>query len=249
MKVVILAGGLGTRLSEYTNLIPKPMVQINSKPIIMHIIDIYRKYRLNDFYIAAGYKSNVIRNYFEKIALKKKIIIPKKIVNYQLKNNLNVNIVETGSDTLTGGRLLRLKPFFKNEDFFLTYGDGLSNVNIKKLLLFHKKHKKMCTVTAVRPPARFGMLEINKNNKVLTFDEKNPLSVGWINGGFFVLNSDFFNFLKNDQSILERAPLEKAAKKNQLMAYKHNGFWQCMDTKRDKDQLELLSHKHKVPWL
>ena len=249
MKVIILAGGLGTRLSEYTNLIPKPMVSINNKPIIMHIIDIYRKYKLNDFYIAAGYKSNVIRNYFSKLAIKKKRIFSKSFVNYKLKNNLNINVIETGAESLTGGRLLRLKPFMNNENFCLTYGDGLSNINIKKLIKFHNEHNKICTVTAVRPPARFGLLEIDKKNKVTNFDEKNPLSVGWINGGFFVFKYEFFDYLKNDKTILERKPLENAAKKNQLMAYKHDGFWQCMDTKRDKDQLESLAKKNKVPWL
>ena len=249
LDVVILAGGLGTRLSEYTGLVPKPMVKINNKPILMHIVDIYSKYKLNNFYIAAGYKANVIKNYFNKICIKKKKNQEHNYFSYLIKKNITINVVDTGLNTLTGGRLLRLKNIINKPTFFLTYGDGLSNINIKKLYNFHIRHKKICTVSAVRPPARFGMLNINKSNKVNKFDEKNPLSVGWINGGFFIINDNFFNYLKNDNTILEREPLEKVASDNQLMAFKHNGFWQCMDTKRDKDNLEILSRKTNVPWL
>ena len=220
MKVVILAGGFGTRLSEYTKSIPKPMVKINGKPILVYIIEHYLKYGFNDFYIALGYKGNYIKNFFKKN-----------------KFNCKINLIDTGLKTMTGGRLKRLKKKIKNETFLLTYGDGVSDVNLQNLVKFHKKKNKLITLTAVRPPARFGAIKI-KGNKVKTFKEKSKLDEGWINGGFFVVEPKFLNFIKNDKTFLEREPLEKASKKNQLLAFKHNGFWQCMDTKRDKDYLE-----------
>jgi glucose-1-phosphate cytidylyltransferase len=220
MKVVILAGGLGTRLSEYTKTIPKPMVKINKKPILFYIMKHYANYGYKDFIIASGYKGEVIKKYFNK-----------------KKHGWNIKIVDTGQNTMTGGRLKRLKKYLIDENFFLTYGDGLSNVNIKKLIKFHKKNKKLVTMTAVRPPARFGAIKIRKN-KVIYFKEKSNLDEGWINGGFFVMNNKIFEFIKNDKTFLEREPLEKIGKKNQLFAYKHPGFWQCMDTVRDKEILE-----------
>ena len=220
MKVVILAGGLGTRLSEYTKTIPKPMVKINGKPILIHIINHYLKYGFDNFYIALGYKGNFIKNYFKKN-----------------KVNFKVNLIDTGLKTMTGGRLKRLKEKLGNDTFLLTYGDGISNVNLNKLIKFHKKNKKLITLTAVRPPARFGTIKI-LGNKVKTFKEKSKLDEGWINGGFFVVEPKFLNFIKDDSTFLEREPLERASKNNQLLAFKHNGFWQCMDTKRDKDFLE-----------
>ena len=220
MKVVILAGGLGTRLSEYTKSIPKPMVKINGKPILIHIINHYLKYGFDNFYIALGYKGNFIKNYFKK-----------KRVNFK------VNLIDTGLKTMTGGRLKRLKKKLGNDTFLLTYGDGISNVNLNKLIKFHKKNKKLITLTAVRPPARFGAIKI-LGNKVKTFKEKSKLDEGWINGGFFVVEPKFLNFIKDDSTFLEKEPLERASKNNQLLAFKHNGFWQCMDTKRDKDFLE-----------
>jgi glucose-1-phosphate cytidylyltransferase len=220
MKVVILAGGFGTRLSEYTKSIPKPMVKINGLPILMHIIDHYLKYGFNNFYIALGYKSNIIKKYFKKRKLKYK-----------------VNLIDTGLKTMTGGRLKRLKSKLGNETFLLTYGDGVSNVNLDKLIKFHKKNKKLITLTAVRPPARFGAIKIS-GNKVKTFKEKSKLDEGWINGGFFVVEPKFLGFIKDDNTYLEKEPLERASKNNQLLAYKHYGFWQCMDTKRDKVYLE-----------
>tara|TARA_X000000368_G_C23013348_1_gene704569 strand:- start:853 stop:1536 length:684 start_codon:yes stop_codon:yes gene_type:complete len=227
MKVVILAGGLGTRLSEYTKSIPKPMVKINGKPILIHIINHYLKYGFDDFYIALGYKGNFIKNYFKKN-----------------KVNFKVNLIDTGSKTMTGGRLKRLKKKLGNDTFLLTYGDGISNVNLNKLIKFHKKNKKLITLTAVRPPARFGAIKI-LGNKVKTFKEKSKLDEGWINGGFFVVEAKFLNFIKDDSTFLEREPLERASKNNQLLAFKHNGFWQCMDTKRDKDYLEQKLKKIK----
>ena len=221
MKVVILAGGFGTRISEYTKTIPKPMISINKVPILIHLINHYRKYNFNDFYIATGYKSNVIKNYFNKNKIK----------------NCKINLIDTGLNTMTGGRLKRLSKYLGNETFLMTYGDGLSNVNIKKLVKFHKQKKKLVTLTAVRPPARFGAIKIT-NNKVRYFKEKSSLDEGWINGGFFVIEPEIFRYIKNDKTYLERSPLEKIASKGQLTAFKHNGFWQCMDTLRDKEILE-----------
>ena len=221
MKVVILAGGLGTRLSEYTRTIPKPMVPINKVPILIHIINHYRKYKFNNFYIAVGYKSNVIKNYFKKKKIK----------------NCKINIVDTGLNTMTGGRLKRLSSYLKKDTFLMTYGDGLSNVNLKSLIKFHKKKKKLMTLTAVRPPARFGAIKII-NNKVKYFKEKSSLDEGWINGGFFVIEPEIFKYIKNDKTYLEHKPLEKLAKSGKLTAFKHYGFWQCMDTLRDKVILE-----------
>ena len=227
MKVVILAGGLGTRISEYTKTIPKPMIKIKKKPIICHIIDHYKKFGFEEFFIAAGYKSYVIKNYFEK------------------NKNSKIKIINTGKNTMTGGRLKRLKKYLKDETFLMTYGDGISNVNLNKLVKYHIKTKKLVTLTAVRPPARFGALKI-KNGKVLYFKEKSKLDESWINGGFFVMEPECLKFIKNDQTYLEREPLENICKKNQLAAFKHPGFWQCMDTKRDKDFLEkVLERKTK----
>ena len=227
MKIVILAGGMGTRLSEYTKSIPKPMVKINKIPIIIHIMRHYAKSGYKNFIIATGYKSKIIENFFRK-----------KIFNWKVK------IVNTGKKTMTGGRLKRLKKFIGNETFMVTYGDGLSNINLKKLLKYHIKNKKLVTLTAVRPPARFGILKLN-GSCVSYFKEKSKLDENWINGGFFVMEPEFFKFLKNDKTILERAPLEKVAKKKQLVAYKHEGFWQCMDTKKDKDQLTKILNSRK----
>ncbi len=225
MKVVILAGGYGTRLSEYTRTIPKPMVKIAGKPIIFHIMEHYAKYGFKDFYIALGYKGDVIKNYFNK----------KKL-------DWNVNLIQTGLNTMTGGRLKRLKKFLGKETFMMTYGDGVSNIDLKKLIKFHKKKNKLVTLTAVRPPARFGVLKI-KGTKVKYFKEKSRLDEGWINGGFFVIEPSFLKIIKNDNTFLEKEPLEMVTKKGQLNAFKHNGFWQCMDTKRDKDKLEKILKK------
>ena len=228
MKVVILAGGLGTRLSEYTKKIPKPMVKINSTPIIVHIMKHYSKYGFKNFYIAAGYKQKIIKNYFKNE-----------------KFDWKIKIVDTGQKTMTGGRLKRLEKYLKNETFLLTYGDGLSNVNIKKLIRFHNNNKAFATLTAVRPPARFGAIKI-KGKKVTYFKEKSRLNEGWINGGFFVMEPKIFDFIKSDETFLEKEPLSKLGNKNKLNAFKHNGFWQCMDTVRDKEILEkeLKEKKH-----
>ena len=225
MKVVILAGGLGTRLSELTKTIPKPMVKINGKPIIVRIMEHYAKYGFKEFYIAAGYKKNVIKKFFKN-----------KFHNWK------INIIDTGQKTMTGGRLKRLKKYLEKETFMMTYGDGLSNINISKLVKFHKKNKNLVTLSAVRPPARFGAIKI-KGNLVNDFKEKSKLDDGWINGGFFVMEPKFLDFIKNDKTYLEREPLEKVAKKKQLSAYKHSNFWQCMDTLRDKENIEKALKK------
>ncbi len=220
MKVVILAGGLGTRISEYTRNIPKPMIKIKGQPILLRIMKHYYKFGFNDFYIASGYKGKIIKNYFKN-----------------KKFNFKVNIIVSGLNTMTGGRVLRLKKILKSETFLLTYGDGLSDINIKNLIRFHKKSKNYVTLTAVRPPARFGAIKLH-GNRVKVFKEKSRLDEGWINGGFFVMSPKIFKFIKNDKSYLERQPLENLSKKNKLGAYKHFGFWQCMDTLRDKEILE-----------
>ena len=220
MKVVILAGGLGTRLSEYTKTIPKPMIKVKGKPLIYHIMKTYAKYGFKDFYIALGYKGHVIKNFFKKNSF-----------------NWNINLIDTGRKTMTGGRLKRLTKHLKNQTFMMTYGDGLSNINIKQLINFHKKNKKMVTLTAVRPPARFGALKL-QGNSITYFKEKSKVDEGWINGGFFVIEPEFLNYIKNDQTFLEKEPLEKVCKKKTLVAFKHDGFWQCVDTKRDLEKLK-----------
>jgi glucose-1-phosphate cytidylyltransferase len=225
MKVVILAGGLGTRISEYTKTVPKPMIKINNKPIIFHIMKHYSNYGFKDFYIAAGYKKKIIKDYFKK-----------KFYDWK------VNVIDTGQKTMTGGRLKRLKKFFKDETFLLTYGDGLSNINLTKLLNFHKKNKSMVTMTAVRPPARFGAIKI-KGTRVTYFKEKSKMDEGWINGGFFVIESEFLKYIKSDNTFLEREPLEKITKSRKLSAFKHQGYWQCVDTIRDLERARKLLSK------
>tara|TARA_B100000575_G_C23030570_1_gene593348 strand:+ start:327 stop:1028 length:702 start_codon:yes stop_codon:yes gene_type:complete len=231
MKVVILCGGKGTRLSEETRLIPKPMVKVGRKPILDHIIENYEKYGFKEFILALGYKSQIIKNY------------------YKNKKKRNLKLVYTGKDTLTGGRLLRLKKYFKpGENFMLTYGDGLTNQNLQKLSNFHIKHKKIATITAVRPQLRFGELLI-QNKRVKKFKEKPQSETGWVNGGFFVFKYEIFNFIKGDLIMLEKQPLEALVKRKELIAFKHKGFWHCMDTLRDKIFLEnLIKEKRKAPW-
>ena len=229
-KGIILAGGKGTRISEYTKLIPKPMIKIGSKPILEHIINYYIKYGFKDFIIAGGYKYSIIRNYFKK-----------------RKNSAKIKVIDTGNSSLTGKRLIKLKNEL-TDTFMLTYGDGLSNVNLDKLLKFHKKNKKKITMTAVHPPARFGELEIN-NNIVKKFEEKPQLQKGWINGGFFVVEPEFLKFIGNKNVMLERSPMSKAVKTKNLAAFKHTDFWFCMDTLRDKKVLEEMIKNKKSPWL
>ena len=232
MKVVILAGGRGTRISEYTNLIPKPMIKVLGKPIILRIMDHYARFGHKDFYIATGYKSNVIKKYFKKKNYKK----------------YNINLIYTGLNTMTGGRIKRLNKFL-NETFLVTYGDGLSNINIRNLLAQHINSSKLITMSIVRPPARFGVLEINEQNVLTKFEEKPQLSSGWINGGFFVVEPAFLDLCLSDDEMLEREPINRALNKSQISAYKHFGFWKCMDTLRDKKELEKIFNKGSAPWL
>ena len=240
MKVIILAGGLGTRLSEYTKTVPKPMVKIGKFPLLIHIMHHYLMYGFNDFYLATGYKSNVIKRYFKNFK-KTEDVFKTKLLGKTCK----ITILDTGLKTLTGGRLKRVSKFInKNENFMFTYGDGISSVNLKNLYNFHKKNKKIITVTAVRPPARFGEI-ILKNKKVISFKEKPQVTDGWINGGFFVANKKFFNFIKGDKDILEKNPLELMVKKRQLVAFRHEGFWKCMDVKRDREELQKIYKRTK----
>jgi len=252
MKIVILAGGKGTRISEYTNVIPKPMVPIGDKPIIWHIMKIYAHYGFRDFVVALGYKSDVIKDYFIKFnSLNSDFTVDLSNGNVEIHQNRSldwkVTLVDTGDETMTGGRLKRLKKYLNEETFMLTYGDGLANINIKQLLDFHYKNKKLVTMTAVRPAARFGELEL-ESNLVTSFKEKPQLKDGWVNGGFFVMNKKFIDFIQDDSEMLERKPLENVANNNDLIAFKHHGFWQCMDNIRDLEKLNQL-WKSNPPWI
>ena len=231
MITVILAGGFGSRLSEYTNTIPKPMVEINGIPIIVRIINHYSKFGFKKFIIATGYKHQIIDDYF--LRNKKKF------------NNLDIKPIFTGQNSLTGTRLKKLSKYILDDDFLLTYGDGISTVNIKKLVQFHKQKKKLLTITAVHPPARFGELILNKSN-VVNFEEKPQLQKGWINGGFFVLKKDFLKLISNKNEMLERVAIQKAVKLKEVCAFRYEGFWHCIDTKRDKDLLEKYFRKQKI---
>jgi len=252
IKVVILAGGFGSRLDNITKILPKPLVTIGKQPIIIHIMRIFINQGINNFYLATGYKSQEFLKFFKRNKINSIKVNKFKTIsefNYKLDNKIcNIKLFNTGISTMTGGRVKAVSKNIDDKLFLLTYGDGLANVNIKKLIKFHIKNKKLVTVTAVNPPARFGELNI-KGSRVVSFSEKKPINKAWINGGFFVINKKFMNFIKNNKTILERDPLEKLARINQLSAYKHLGFWQCMDTRRDRDQLIKLINKNKYPWL
>lgn len=230
MRVIILAGGFGTRLGDVTDLIPKPMVPIGDRPIIIHIMEHFAAYGHVDFHVALGYKAEIIEKYFNEHSFDWKI-----------------NLHDTGLYTATGGRSKKISSSLKNERCFLTYGDGLANVDLRKLEEFHHKHGKLATVTAVHPAARFGELDLD-GDRVLSFEEKPQLQKGWINGGFFVLEPDFFNYIDKPDVMLEREPIERATFDSQLYAYRHEGFWQCMDTRRDHELLETLWKTNKAPW-
>ena len=253
MKTIILAGGFGTRISEYTHLIPKPMIPIGGIPIIVHLMKIYAKYNFKDFGIALGYKSDIIKDYFinyHHIKSDFKINLKTGVIETLSKasEDWNVTLNDTGLHTMTGGRVKRMREYINGEPFFLTYGDGLCDVNIKELLSFHKQSKKLVTVTSVRPSARFGEMVI-KDNVVKSFKEKPQTDKGWINGGFFVCNPEFLDFIEGDNTVLERDPLEKLVQLNELAAFKHQGFWQCMDNKRDNDRLNEMYDENNTPWL
>ena len=253
MKVIILAGGFGTRLSEYTESIPKPMVTIGGKPILWHIMKTYEKYEHKDFYLALGYKAELIKDYFLNYrSLNSDFTIDLENGSFTSHQNINldwkITLVDTGLKSMTGGRVKRMKNFIGNETFLLTYGDGLTDINISDLVNFHNSHGKMVTVSAVHPGARFGELEIE--NKIVTnFQEKPQTGQGWINGGYFIIEPEFFELIDGDSSVLEQEPLQKAAAMGELMAFHHEGYWQCMDTKRDRDHLEELWRTGNAPWL
>jgi glucose-1-phosphate cytidylyltransferase len=254
MKVVILAGGFGTRLSEYTKLIPKPMVEIGGKPILWHIMNHYAKYGYKEFIVALGYKGEVIKNYFlQYYTLNNNFTID--LANGNIKyieekpTDWKVSLVDTGAASMTGGRVLRLKDLIGKEDFMLTYGDAVSNVNIQSLVNEYKQSGKLAMVTAVHPTARFGEIDIDDSNMVRTFKEKPQVNQGWINGGFFVLNHRVLDYITDDSTIFEREPLERLASEGQLKTFRHEGFWQCMDTVRDRDYLNKLWDSGNAPWI
>ena len=253
MKVVILAGGFGSRLGEYTIDIPKPMVKIGHKPILWHIMKRFDLYGHRDFYLALGYKSEVIKRYFVDFnILNSNFTVDLKdgsLTNLEHGENWKVSLVNTGLNTMTGGRLKKMKDFVGNEPFLLTYGDGVSNININELINFHKSHGKLVTITAVHPIARFGELQM-QGNLVEKFAEKPQTFQGWVNGGFFVMEPEVFDYIDDsDETVLEKKPLENIAKNGQLVGFKYEGFWQCMDTKRDKDLLESFVEQGHTPWL
>jgi glucose-1-phosphate cytidylyltransferase len=252
MKVVILAGGLGTRISEETHLKPKPMIEIGGKPILWHIMKSYSAFGINDFVICCGYKGYMIKEYFANYFLHT------SDVTFDMKNNKmevhrksaepwKVTLVDTGLETMTGGRLKKVQDFIDNETFCFTYGDGVSNVDISKLIEFHNKSNTLATVTAVQPPGRFGTLDIT-GNKITNFEEKPAGDGNWINGGFFVLEPKIFDYIDEYSTIWERQPLENLAKDKQLSAFRHSDFWQPLDTLRDKNYLESLWTSNKAPW-
>ena len=253
MKTVILCGGLGSRLSEETQLRPKPLVEVGGRPILWHIMKIYERHFMNDFMLALGYKGDVIKDYFLNYhARQSDLTVQLKTGQVDYTNpaaeDWRVSLIDTGANTMTGGRLLRLKPYLQSGGtFMLTYGDGVGNVDITALLQFHRSHGRIATVTAVRPPVRFGDLSI-EGKRVTNFQEKPQSGEGWINGGFFVFEPAIFDFIDGDSTMLEKGPLERTALQNELMAYHHHGYWQCMDTLRDKQALEELWANNTVPW-
>lgn len=256
MKVVILAGGFGTRISEESHLIPKPMIEIGNMPILWHIMKSYSNYGYSDFVICCGYKQNVIKEYFADYYLRRcDVTFDFANSNHMTIHNSNaepwkITIVDTGLNTMTGGRIKRIKPYLDEETFMLTYGDGLSNVNISELVKFHKSHGKLATITATLPESRYGIeaLEVSNDNNISLFSGKNNQDIGWINAGFMVLEPQVLDYIAGDSIMFEKEPLEKLVEQEQLMCYRHEGFWQCMDTIRDKRKLEALWKSGKAPW-
>ncbi len=254
MKVVILAGGFGTRISEESHLIPKPMIEIGGQPMLWHIMKIYSNYGFNEFIICAGYQQKVIKQYFAEYYLHNSDVTfdfsngGDVTIHNNVSEPWKVTVVDTGYDTMTGGRVKRIAPYTGNEPFLLTYGDGVSDINIAELLQFHKKMGKTVTLTAINPGQRFGVLNITEDGIVTDFREKSDTDGDLINGGFMVAEPKLFDYIDDDGIFLEREPLERLAAEGDLAAYRHNGFWQCMDTQRDKERLEMLWSSHKAPW-
>lgn len=255
MKVVILAGGFGTRISEESQFKPKPMVELGNMPILLHIMKLYSYYGYNEFVICAGYKQHVIKEYFADYFLHTSDITfdftngsNDMIIHHNHSEPWKVTVVDTGLNTMTGGRVKRVKEYIGNEPFMLTYGDGVSDVNINKLVEFHKKHGKLVTMSAYNAGQRFGVLDIDAAGHITEFREKTKGDGNMVNIGFMVCQPEFLDYIEGDSTVLEKAPLERAAKEGQLMAYKHEGFWQCMDTVREKEDLEKLWNSGKAPW-
>lgn len=254
MKVVILAGGLGTRISEESHLKPKPMIEVGGSPILWHIMKYYSSFGFNEFIICAGYKQYVIKEYFADYYLHRSDVTfdfsesNKMIIHNNVAEPWKVTIVDTGYETMTGGRLKRVASYIGDEPFMMTYGDGLSDVDLKALLEFHKNNNKYATITAVQPGGRFGVLDIDTNSSVKKFTEKAKEDGGWINAGFMVLNPEVLNYIDGDETFFEKEPLERLAADNQLAAYKHEGFWKCMDTLRDKETLDFLWDNNQAAW-
>lgn len=255
MKVVIFAGGYGTRISEESHLRPKPMIEIGGYPILWHIMKSYSYYGFNEFIICCGYKGYMIKEYFADYYLHRSDITfdftnnnNEMIVHSNVTEPWKVTLIDTGLDTMTGGRLKRIREYIGNETFMLTYGDGVSDININDLLEFHNENKKIATLTAIQPGGRFGVLDINENYEISSFTEKSKEDGGWINGGYMIIEPEIFEYIDGDDTILERKPLETLARQGQLNAYKHEGFWQCMDTQRDKELLEHLWKNNEAKW-
>lgn len=254
MKVVILAGGFGTRISEESHLKPKPMIEIGGRPILWHIMKIYSYYGHNDFIICLGYKGYCIKEYFAHYFLHESDITfdfghdNQQVIHHRHAEPWKVTLVDTGMNTMTGGRVKRVQSYVGNETFMLTYGDGVSNVNIGKLIEMHQKYGKLATVTSIQPAGRFGALKLSSDNFVTGFQEKPQGDGGWSNGGFFVLEPEVFNYIQGDKTSFEGEPLERLAYENELIAYKHDGFWHPMDTMRDREALEKMWNSQQAPW-
>ena len=254
MKAVILAGGFGTRISEESRFKPKPMIEIGGMPILWHIMKSYSNYGVNEFIICAGYKQHIVKEWFADYFLHTSDITfdftqdDKIIVHNKRAEQWKVTVVDTGLNTMTGGRLKRVRKYIGDEPFFMTYGDGVADVDMKKLFDFHKNHGRLATLTAIKPNSRFGVLDLSEIDEVKAFREKSNADSGWINAGFMVLDPKVLDYVKDDTIMFEREPMEKLAQEDQLMCYKHEGFWQCMDTLRDKEKLEELWNENKAPW-
>lgn len=254
MKVVLLAGGFGTRISEESHLKPKPMIEIGERPILWHIMKIYSHFGFNDFIVCLGYKGYIIKEYFAHYFLHESDITfdfrnhNNEFIHNHTAESWRVTLVNTGLETMTGGRIKRIKEYVGNETFMLSYGDGVSDVDIKSLVEFHKSHGKIATVTSIQPSGRYGILDVNDNGQVHGFQEKPKGDGTWVNAGFFVFEPKMIDYIEEDSTILEKEPLQRLAQNGELLTYKHSGFWQPMDTLRDRTQLESLWQSGKAPW-